>query len=168
MTLLLPLWTMLLLLFFHGKSRNSPEWFADNETEKRNSAILDKMNRVTRRATKNLRNNCKQLKSAILWAKNNWINRVCDNVNRSDNTRISTRTYWDSIKLLKRGMTNPLLQSEQWCWKKTAKSVQVLRRMLKCSVPIFETIWQTNYFRLVSATQLLISFISKRSLYNAI
>jgi len=99
---------MLLLLFFHGKSRNSPEWFADNETEKRNSAILDKMNRVTRRATKNLRNNCKQLKSAILWAKNNWINRVCDNVNRSDNTRISTRTYWDSIKLLKRGMNKPL------------------------------------------------------------
>jgi len=76
------------------------EWFTDNETklmnliEKRNSsAIRDKMNRVTRRTTENLRNIRKQLKSAISRAKNNWINRVCDNVNRSDNTRTGTRTY---------------------------------------------------------------------------
>ena len=95
------------------KVHNSPDWFTENEAEltklieKRNFAILCKMNRATRRTTDNLRTIRKQLKSAISRAKNNWIKRICDKVNRTDNTRTGTHAYWESIKLLKRGMEKP-------------------------------------------------------------
>jgi len=67
---------------------------------------VPRLTEATRRSTANLRAARKNLKSAISRAKSKWIeDDVCSKVNNKENIRQgTTKNYWDSIKLLKRGM----------------------------------------------------------------
>jgi len=66
---------------------------------------VPRLTEAKRRSTANLRAARKNLKSAISRAKSKWIeDDVCSKVNNKENIRQVTKNYWDSIKLLKRGM----------------------------------------------------------------
>ena len=99
-------------------TRVCPDWFSANKTEllklieKRNVSVCNKMKRITRRSTENARKSRNELKTAISRAKSTWINNLCNKVNISNALNRGTKTFWDSIKLLKRGIQKPPPQKQ--------------------------------------------------------
>ena len=95
------------------KVRVCPDWFSANRNEllilidNRNSAVFQKISRPTRGSINRAKNARKELKTAIKRAKSDWIKKLCENVSNSNSLRHGTKDYWDSIKLLKRGLSKP-------------------------------------------------------------
>ena len=95
------------------RTKAQPGWFRDNEVriqpliESRNEAIRDVFKRRTRLSMRKLRTARKNLKEAVKKAKNIWIAEMCDNIN----TNVGTKAAWDSVKLLKRGLSKVTVTS---------------------------------------------------------
>ena len=95
-------------------TRQPPDWFSANESEllnlieKRNFAVYNKTKRITRRTTAAAIRARKELKNAINVAKSTWIMNSCNRLNKGPNAlNLGTKSFWESVKLLKNGLSKP-------------------------------------------------------------
>ena len=84
------------------------------------------MKRITRRSTENARKSRNELKTAISRAKSTWINNFCNKVNKSNALNRGTKTFWDSIKLLKREIQKSPPQKQTMMQKEDGSKKDVL------------------------------------------
>ena len=112
------------------KSRSSPDWFTSNKAEllhlieKRNTAIHSKIKRTTRSSTNRARQARKVLKIAISRTKSEWIADLCNNLNLSAARQKGTKTFWDCIKAIKRGLVKPLPSAPIMMYKEDGTKCQ--------------------------------------------
>ena len=95
------------------RKRPSPGWFKSNEEKlqllisERNKALSAKIRRPTRRSIKRLREARRSLKIEISRSKNCWISDVCSDINESTASKRGTKSSWDKLKLLQKGLQKP-------------------------------------------------------------
>ena len=95
-------------------TRPCPDWFTQNEKElstlieRRNTTIFNKIRRTTRSTTYAARCARNELKVAINRAKSTWIKKLCTDINSGPNPlNRGTKSFWDAISLLKKGLNKP-------------------------------------------------------------
>ena len=81
------------------QNKNQPGWFKQNcdkllsSINARNQAKKDFFKRCTRSTTNRLKKARKELKTMIKTSKNQWINKLCDTINRHE----GTKKAWDDL-----------------------------------------------------------------------
>ena len=89
------------------KSKPQPGWFQANESklssliEARNQALDNCFKKRTRSSSKRLQAARQALKKAVKTAKNQWIDSHCNTLNK----HLGTKSAWDALKSLKKGLT---------------------------------------------------------------